>query len=481
MMQKLDSPRKNFIYNIIYQILILIIPLITAPYLSRVMGAKGVGTYSFTYSIVYYFVMLSMLGINNYGNREIAKCRNNRQKMSNVFWSIYIIELVSTILMFIGYNIYLTFFVNEYLIIAKIQTLFIIASLFDINWFFFGTEKFKLTIIRNTIVKMLNMILIFVFVRSADDLWKYTLIMSSMTIVSQLILWPSLFKEVGFVKIKDLNIKKHIKPCFILFVPIIAISLYKFMDKIMLGFLTNTTSVGYYDNAEKIINICMTLETALGTVMLPRISNLFSLGKIEKIKSYILKSVKFTSFLTFPIMFGLIAVGKKFAIIYFGKDFAETGTLLMLLSITIPMITLANVIRKQYLIPSENDTAFVFSVTLGAIINLIINLLLIPHYSAIGASIGTIIAEFSVLIIQLLVVKKTLPLKHYLNSIVPFFLKSLLMFVIILPIDFIDINQSIQLTIQIFVGGFVYSLLNFNYIFSEINLNRFLKKEGKNE
>lgn len=481
MMQKLDSPRKNFIYNIIYQILILIIPLITAPYLSRVMGAKGVGTYSFTYSIVYYFVMLSMLGINNYGNREIAKCRNNRQKMSNVFWSIYIIELVSTILMFIGYNIYLTFFVNEYLIIAKIQTLFIIASLFDINWFFFGTEKFKLTIIRNTIVKMLNMILIFVFVRSADDLWKYTLIMSSMTIVSQLILWPSLFKEVGFVKIKDLNIKKHIKPCFILFVPIIAISLYKFMDKIMLGFLTNTTSVGYYDNAEKIINICMTLETALGTVMLPRISNLFSLGKIEKIKSYILKSVKFTSFLTFPIMFGLIAAGKKFAIIYFGKDFAETGTLLMLLSITIPMITLANVIRKQYLIPSENDTAFVFSVTLGAIINLIINLLLIPHYSAIGASIGTIIAEFSVLIIQLLVVKKTLPLKHYLNSIVPFFLKSLLMFVIILPIDFIDINQSIQLTIQIFVGGFVYSLLNFNYIFSEINLNRFLKKEGKNE
>ena len=473
-MKKNSSPRKNFIYNIVYQILILIIPLITAPYLSRVVGARGVGTYSYTYSIVYYFVLLSMLGINNYGNREIAKNRDNQKEMACTFWSIYAIEFIATILMIICYGVYLYFFVEEYLVIARIQSLFIIASLFDINWFFFGTEKFKLTITRNTIIKILNVILIFTFVKTCNDLWKYTLIMSGMTLLSQLILWPTLLKEIGFVEVKELNIKKHIKPCFILFIPIIAISLYKFMDKIMIGAIANMKFVGYYDNAEKIINICMTLETALGTVMLPMISKLYSNGEINKIKGYILKSIKFTAFLAFPIMFGLMVIAKDFSSIYFGKEFAETGNALILLSMTIPIISIANVIRKQYLIPTENDNAFIFSVILGAIINLIINFALIPKYQAIGACIGTIAAEFSVLLCQMLFVRKDLPLKEYFKESFQFFVKGLIMFLLILPINFIKISSILKLVLEVIIGIILYASLNLKYINSEINLKKII-------
>ena len=139
----MHSPKKNFIYNIIYQILILIIPLITAPYLSRVVGAEGVGTYSYTYSIVYYFMLLTLLGVNNYGNRSIAKVRDDKKKLSKTFWSIYFFQLVMGIVMLILYLLYIYLFDNQYRLIALIQTLFIVSSILDINWLFFGLEEFK--------------------------------------------------------------------------------------------------------------------------------------------------------------------------------------------------------------------------------------------------------------------------------------------------------------------------------------------------
>lgn len=472
----MNTPKKNVMYNTIYQLLILFIPLITAPYLSRVVGASGVGTYSYTYSIVYYFMMFTLLGLNNYGNRTIAKVRDNKKELSKTFWSIYIFQFLMGILMILIYALYIMLFNNSFKTIAIIQGMFIFSAMFDINWFFFGLEEFKKTIVRNTIVKISILVLIFVFVKNYNDLWKYTLIMSSMTLLGQLIIWPYLKNRINIVKVSFKDIKKHIKPNFILFIPVIAISLYKIMDKIMVGALSNVTEVGFYENAEKITNIPLTLITALGTVMLPRISNLVAKGDYKQTKKYIDKSMSYVMFMSLAMCMGLIGVGYNFATMFFGTEFQKTGILIMLLAITLPFLSFANVLRTQYLIPKEEDGIYIKSVFSAAIVNLIMNFIFIPKYGSIGACFGTITAEFAVMFYQAYAVRKELPIKEYVTKSIPFFFKAIIMLLIIYPFNMIEMNGLFRMFIQISLGCLIYGLLNIKYIFSIINIKRIIEK-----
>ena len=270
----MSSVKKNLLYNMAYQILILIVPLITVPYVSRALGAENIGIYSYTYSIVYYFMLIAMLGINNYGNRTIAKSRDNKEELSRNFLGIYSIQFTLSIIMIAIYLFFISRFEKKYTLIGYIQVIYLISNALDINWFFFGIEKFKLTVTRNAMIKIISLICILLFVKNRDDLVIYTLILSGSTLICQLILPYFLKKEISLVKITKEDIFKHIKPCLILFMPVIAVSLYKVMDKIMIEKLSNVIEVGYYEQAEKIINIPIGIITALGTVMLPKISNL---------------------------------------------------------------------------------------------------------------------------------------------------------------------------------------------------------------
>ena len=345
----MSSIKKNFSYNIIYRILVLIMPLITAPYISRVIGAEGQGIFSYTSSIAQYFLLFAMLGVSNYGNRVIAKNRDNKEKLSKEFFSIYALQIITSLIVILVYIIYVVFFVDEYQMYAMIQLIYILSAFFDISWFFFGLEKFKLTVTRNAIIKIISVLSIFVLVKQQDDLWKYALIMVSATLISQLSLFPFLRNEIIFVKPKWKDIKQHIKPNIILFVPVIAVSIYRIMDKIMLGAMSTIEEVGYYENADKIINVPLSFITALGTVMLPRISNLVAKGEENQINRYINKSMEFVIFLSIPISLGLIAVGGTFAPIFFGDEFVVTGYVIQCLAITTFFISCANVIRTQYL------------------------------------------------------------------------------------------------------------------------------------
>ena len=475
---KMSSPKKNFIYNLIYQMLVFIIPLITAPYLARVVGAKGVGIYSYTYSIVYYFMLLTLLGVNNYGNRSIAKVRDNKKELSKTFWSIYLFQLLMGIIMLIAYVGYICLFDIKYKNIAIIQTLFVLSAILDVNWFFFGMEEFKKTITRNTFVKLGNILLIFLLVKGKNDLWKYTLIMSGMTCLSQLILWGFLKKKISFVPINKKDIIKHIKSNLILFIPVVAVSLYKMMDKVMLGAMTSVTEVGYYENAEKIINMPMTLVTALGTVMLPRISNIIAKGELSKVEQYIKKSIKFVMFVSFIMCFGLIGISYHFAPFYFGKEFQKTGILMIMLATTLPFLSFANVLRTQYLIPKEKDKIYIISVSLGALTNLILNFIFISRLKSIGACIGTIAAEVSVMLYQTFAVRKELPVGKYIKEVFPFFIKGIIMLLCIYPLNNINLSPIIRLLLQVLIGGSIYCILNIKYILSVIDLNKVLKKLG---
>ena len=458
----MKSLQKNFLYNVLYQILLVILPLITAPYISRTLGATAVGVYSYTYSVAYYFLLIAMLGIGNHGNRSIAAVRDDRKKLNKTFSSIYSLQVITFSIAILAYAIYLVLFVKDNRLIVLLQLIYVTSGLFDIGWLFFGLEQ--LTVARNTLIKISTVVLMFVFVHKPSDLWKYTLIMSAGTLFSQAYLWLYVKKYVSFEKCSVKEITSNIKPVLILFIPVLAYSIYKVMDKIMLGNMSSYDQVGFYNNAEKIINIPMGIITALGTVMLPRMSNIVANGDKKRVDDYIRISAKLVTLLSSAIAFGLMGVSSVLAPVFFGDEFIACGEIIRLLSVTVFFIAWANVIRTQYLIPNKRDSIYLTSTMVGAILNLIINWMLIPKYQANGAAFGTIVAEFSVMLVQMVAVKNELPMRKYIMSYSPILIIGLIMAVLVDRIG-IKLGVSVStLAIQILAGGFFFCIATIAYL-----------------
>ena len=397
----MKSIKKNFMYNVAYQILLILLPLITTPYISRVLGSDGVGTYAYTYTIANYFMLAAMLGVKNYGNRSIAAVRDNKELLGKTFWQIYGLQFWCSIIVLAAYLIFVFVFEKDYRTIALIQGIYVFSGLLDISWFFFGMEEFKITVVRNIVVRLISLACIFIFVRSSADLWKYTLIMTMGIFCSQGYLWFYIRRFVNWCRPNRKDMQKHLRAELVLFIPIIAVSLYKMMDKIMLGQMSTITQVGYYESSEKILNIPLGVITALGTVMLPRMSNLAAKGKIEESRKYIYNSMIFAMFLASAMMFGIAGIAEDFVPLFLGEGYLSCIGLLHVMAPTIPFMAWANVIRTQYLIPNREDRSYIISVILGAVVNLVVNSMLIPRMAAMGAVIGTVCAEGSVCVCQI--------------------------------------------------------------------------------
>ena len=453
----MSSIKKNFIYNIAYQILLLILPLITTPYISRVMGAEKIGIYSYSYSIAYYFGIFILLGLNNYGNTTIAKIRENKKEMSHKFWSIYFMQLVMGIIVSMLYFIYIVFFAPDKTI-AVIQYMYLASFIFSINWFFFGIEQFKLTVTRNIIIKISTVLLIFLVVKNQGDLYKYAFILTMGTLLSEIALWPFLRKYVCWTKVGFKDVKEHIVPNLTLFVPIIAVSLYTTMDKIMLGMMSSMKELGFYENSNKLTAIPLAAINSLATVMLPRTSNMIANGKIGKSKEYIKKSLIFSMILSSTMAFGLAGITNEFVPIFYGDGYDTCKILIPILMISSIFISWANVIRTQFLIPNNKNKIFIISSFLGAIINIIANLILIPRLGGIGAAIGTLLAEMVVCLYQTYKVRKDLSIKKYIKHCIPIFLISMIMYICVFNITLI-VNNIVTLIVKIIVGITIVGLL----------------------
>lgn len=460
----MKSIKKNLIYNILYQLLLVILPLATAPYISRKLGAEAIGIYSYTYSIANYFLIFAMLGISNHGNRSIAINRDNINKRSKSFINIYFIQFITFAISIICYIIYTLFFVKENNVISWLQLAFLISGLFDISWLYFGLEEFKTTVTRSFIVKIITFISIFIFVKKPDDLWKYTIIYSFGALFSQIYLWFNIKKYIKFVKPDIGELKKNIMPILILFIPVIAYSVYKIMDKVMLGSMVSKVQVGYYESSEKIINIPVGVITAFGTVMLPRMSNLISNADKEKAFGYIRLSFKAITIIATAISFGLMGISDVLAPVFFGEEFKSCSIIIELLSISVFFVSWANIIRTQYLIPKKMDRVYVLSTITGAVVNLILNLLLIPKLAAVGAAIGTVAAEFSVLLIQVIFTEKNIHSIKVILKQVPYIIFGFLMFCITKLIGKVLGISLVTLIIQIILGATVFCVLSLIYI-----------------
>ena len=447
--------KSNYFFNTINQLLTMVVSIITVPYVSRVLGATNIGIYSYTYSIAAYFVMFIVLGLNNYGNREVAKVKQDQKTLNRTFTGIYAMQFICGCIVLVAYVAYVIFIVKEYKGIFYLQLLYVISGILDINWAMYGLEEFKVTSVKNMILTILNFIAIFIFVKNENSLHIYTFILSMGFVLNQLVAWRYIRKRINFCKISLSEIYIHIKPNLILFVPIVAVSLYKIMDKIMLGKMSNMAQVGFYESSEKIIRVPTVLVSSLGTVMLPRMSSLYANGNFNKGEEYIRKSIGIAILLSSSLCFGIMAISREFVPLFYGNGYEECVYIYLALLPSCLFLAFSSVIRTQYLIPVGRDKVFIKAVIAGAIVNILFNLILIPKMNAVGAALGTFMAETSVCISQAIDIRDELPIKQYLINSFPFVMLGIVMFAIIYVINF-KINLLLQLLVKIVIGVFIY-------------------------
>lgn len=426
----------NFVYSLVYNIFSILVPLITTPYVSRRIGAVGVGDYAFAYSHAYYFAMFIKLGLNNYGNRMVAYCREDRAKVSKTFWNIYCFQFILAVGFTAAYIIY-SLFIAENQQISILLVLFVISAGIDITWLYWGLERFKMTVTRDFIIRTLSAVCIFIFVRTEKDTWKYTLILSACYFASQFMLWPSLKKHIDFVRPTRSEVVKHIRPNLLLFLPAVAVSFYKTMDKIMLGMISSNQEVGFYESSEKILRVPLAIIEALGTVMQPHMSNMISNRAKEHYLSDVLKkSILLTMFFSTAIGFGIMAISDSFVPLFYGKGFEKCATLFRVLLPSCMFLAFTNIFKSQYLLPRQKDREYIVALFTGAGVNLLVNLLTIPSLASVGAAIGTLLAEASVCVVIALIVNRELRFGEYLVLSLPFLFAGAVMYLVGAPLSF---------------------------------------------
>lgn len=482
---KAQSVKKNFIFQIIYQVVILVVPLIMAPYLTRTLEDKALGVYSFTYSVANYFVLFAMLGIARHGQRIIAARRDDKLAVRKAFWSLYTVHAVFSVIAIVAFVIFVAAFGGNDKTIYYIQTVYVASALIDITWLFYGLENFKSIVIRNFIVKIGECVLIFWLVKSPADLWVYTLIMVCSVFLGQTLMVGQALASVKPVKFGWADVKEHFKPLFILFIAVAATTLYTYLDRTLIGVMINEKNVSYYDQSNKIINIPKTIIGVICTVLFPRACASIAKGDTKNAKKYMDYSLHFTCLLGFASIFGLLGIANLFSVLYFGEKFAIlgdviVGDVIMALTPNIFIIELGNIIRTQYMVPNNMDVSLTVSYIISAVLNIILTIILIPYLGVYGAVVGTTAAETCGLIIQFVLCRKFLSFKHVVLTAIPYALIGAAMFGLIYVVRLYFNSSWWHLLFQVAVGGISYCGLSAVYLFCLSPIKNNLKNMVRN-
>jgi O-antigen/teichoic acid export membrane protein len=452
---------KNFLYNASYQVFVLLVPLLTTPYLARTLGPEGVGINSYTNSIIQYFVLFGCIGTNIYGNRKIAFIRDNKEKLSQTFWEILFLRFL---LLLVGYGFFLImllYVTPSYRIYYLAQSLTIIGTMLDISWLFMGIEKFNVTVIKNFIVKVVTLVSIFVFVKSFADLSIYILIISLSNVFGNLSMFPSVKGCVYGPDWRNVHLLKHLKVSIMLFIPEVATQIYLVLNKTMLGSIVSVESSGYYDQSDKIVKIVLALATATGTVMLPHVANAFAKGEVKKTKEYLYDSFALVTMMSIPMCFGIIGVSSKLVPLFFSSKFIVVDSLLEVESVVIILIAWSNAIGVQYLLPTNQTKKYTTSVILGAVVNIIMNIPLIFMFNTLGAIIATVISEISVTGYQLYAIRDEVSYKCLFADTYKYLFAGIIMFIAVYVLNMWLPVTWLALALEMAFGAILYILIIF--------------------
>ena len=481
------SVKKNYIYNLIYQILVLLIPLVSMPYLSRVLEADRIGMVSYAESIVSYFVLLASLGTATYGQRQISYVRDSVEERSRVFWETQLLRMIMTAIVSGLYLVFAFFIADKSAIwIYVLFGIQLLSVSTEIVWFFQGLEEFGKVVFRNTLVKIVSLILFFLIVKTKDDLLYYVLIYVGVNFVCGVSLWGYLPKYIQKIPLKNLRPFRNIKAVLSLFLPTIAIQIYTVLDKTMIGLITGSSfQNGYYEQASKIAKVPLTVISALGIVMISRIGYHHQKGEMETVRSYLYRSYRFAWLLAIPMCLGLIMIAPNFVPWFFGTGYDQVIPLLQIQAVLIISIGINMVTGNQYLIPTKRENIYSLTVFIGAGTNFILNMFLIYYFQALGAGIASVIAETVIAIVQIVIVRKELSSWKIVKSSAKYWIAG---FVMLVPLYFENkyfAPSMLNTMIMIASGALIYALmlliLRDDFFLSNIQsvLGRFIKKKDK--
>lgn len=450
---------KNYLYNLSYQILTIILPIITVPYVTRIFTSEDLGNYGFYNSIVSYFSLFAMLGIGLYGTKQIASARD----VSSTFWNIYAIQVAASILTLLVYIIVIYSIPQMSGIIPLILGITLFSKMIDISWLFTGKEDLKKITLRNTMVKVAGVISIFTFIKSSEDLYLYIFLIVIFDFLGQFVMWIPAKKFIKRPSFDTKIIKKNLHPIVLLFLPQVAISLYVVLDRTLLGLLGSYSDVGIYEQGQKLTSILLTVVSSLGAVMLPRVANLLSERKEKEAQNMVRFSFILYNLIIFPMIFGLIAINEVFVKLFLGQNFQDVKYVLYIIVFNIMFIGWTNILGYQVLVVRNKNKEFMLSTTIPAFVSVAVNIVVIPFFGYIGASITSVVVEFLVFAIQWYysrnIINKNLLFNKDLAKII---CSSLVMFgVVMLCKIMLGFDGIVGLVIYLVVGGISYLAMIF--------------------
>lgn len=459
----------NLVWNSSYQILTVLAPLITVPYVSRVLGPEQVGMYSYTYAIAYYFVLFATLGMAQYGVRLIAETRNDRVARSKCFWSAWAAQLCVSIPVAAVYLIYSLISPVGGRTVALLWGLWVMAAVLDISWLFFGMEEFKLPTIRNFITKAAGIVLILTLCKTENDLWAYILGTSLAFFANSILLMPYIHKYVDFIAPSWDEIRRHFAPNLHLFAPVIAVSLYMQFNKLLLGQFSGLEQVGYFEYSDKIVRLPLTLITALCSVMLPHMTRKLAAGDRKGALRLLGESYWFILALAVGITFGIASISPELVPVYLGTGYDPCKLAIPTEVFALPFISGSNILGMQYLLPSHADKQYSRSVWTGAVVNIICCVAFLGSYGALGAAVATVVAEASVFFYQCWSVRRELPIRIYIGESLPFYVIGVITFAAIrLFVHYAEIAFGVGwvlLLLEILFAILVYGLMAFAWCY----------------
>ena len=446
----------NYILNTTYQLLGILIPFITAPYVSRVLGSEAIGSYSFANANASYFVIVAVFGSRLYGQNHVAISRDNKSELSKTFWEVFWFRCVSVAVCSVAYVAFI-YFSHANSVLELILLISIIDVALDISWFFQGIEDFKTILIRGLIIRIVALICVFVFVKQSSDLWLYVLFSIGLPVIGNLWTWTNLKGKINYVK--HINAFANFKEMWELFIPTVAIQVYLILDKSMIGFITGSDyQNGCYEQAERIARIALTVVTSIAAVILPRVATLYHKGNQDKAKELIYFGFRFTWLLALPMMFGLMMISNVFVPVFFGEGYELACILLPIFSMLILFVSLSYVSGFSFLIPIGKRIIYTLAVSIGAGVNLITNIILIPLLGAVGAAFASVLAELIGFSIQIVYCCKNdlLQWRKIFNPCWKYLIASIVMsFALFFLRLWIDVN-ILGLCLMLFIGVVCY-------------------------
>lgn len=486
-MSEQKSISKSAVLNLLKTFFSLVFPLITFPYSSRVLGPCGIGKVQFAQSVVAYFSMFAALGIQTYGIREAAKVRDNKVLLSKFVKEIFSINIISTLISYMLLLVALLYMPKlvEYRKLVIYCSGTILFTTLGVDWLYSALEEYTYITVRSLIFQLISILLLFLTVKTSDDYLNYAMISIISSVGSNVCNFIHARKFV-YIKLdkQRLELKKHLKPIFVLFSMSVAVSVYTVLDTSMLGFITNDIQIGYYNAATKINKLVLTMVTSVGAVFLPRLSYYTEKNQLDSFGKLTDKGLKFLLMTTLPSSVGLCLLGKPILLLFSGAQYLPALMAMQIMNPIIIIIAISGFIGMQIFMPLRKEKLTLISVLIGAVVNFSLNMILIPAYGAVGAAVATLCAELCVTCVQLFMAKSF----FYWKSIIIHFLQcviaTIIMALFICLINKIFSSIVLNIIIGVFTGIFVYGVIllllkNDFLIFVIKHLMKF--KDGKNE